>query len=207
MTTENSSAAAAVTETTTETPAVETPVTPPVAEVVEAQKPVEEKPAESISVEPQTLDLKIPEGSLLPVEHVEKIKTWAQENKVSPEEAQKALERDSSTWKAFHEGQVQTVKKTIEAWPEQLKADKDFGGEKFKETVDLASRVLDKFGDADFKKQLQESGLGNNPGLLKWAARVGRAMKNDELIMGKSTTAPVLKPTSQVLYGPKEGTK
>jgi soluble cytochrome b562 len=198
MTAEDSTATAVVTETVTETPVVE---------VAEAQKPVEEKPTESIPVEPQTLDLKIPEGSLLPVEHVEKIKTWAQENKVSPEEAQKALERDSSTWKAFHESQVQTVKKTIEAWPNELKADKDFGGEKFKETVDLASRVLDKFGDADFKKQLQESGLGNNPGLLKWAARVGRAMKNDELIMGKSTTAPVLKPTAQVLYGPKEGTK
>lgn len=204
MTTENSAATAVVTETVTETPVVETPA---VVEVAEAQKPVEEKPLEATPVEPQTLDLKLPEGSLLPVEHVEKIKAWAQENKVSPEEAQKALERDSSTWKAFHEGQVQTVKNTIEAWPNQLRADKDFGGEKFKETIDLASRVLDKFGDADFKTELNKTGLGNHPGLLKWAARVGRAMKSDELIMGNMTTAPALKPTAQVLYGPKEGTK
>jgi len=184
--------------------AIETPE----AEVKPVVPVVDEKPSGEVEKpEPQTFELKLPEGSLLPTEHFEKVKSWAQENKISQEDAEKALERDGSTWKAFHESQAVTVKNKVDSWPTELKQDKDFGGDKFNETVSLASRVLDHFGDASFKKELNESGLGNHPGLLKWAARVGRAMKSDELVVGKSTTMPERLSTSQVLYGSNEGKK
>lgn len=196
--TQNSAATAVVTEPVVtpvvETPVVETPVVP-----AEAPK-VEPTPSEVKPPEPQTLELKLPEGSLLSADHVEKVKAWAQENKLSSEEAQKILERDSSTYKTFHEGQAQLVKNTIEKWPEQLKADPEFGGAKYEETVTMAKRGLDAYGDAQLKEELNKTGLGNHPLILKAFARVGRAMADDSFIQGSTEVPAVRKSTADVLY-------
>lgn len=77
----------------------------------------------------------------------------------------------------------QQVKEQKAKWQADIKADKEFGGEKFSGSSVAASNALDKFGDPDFIKQLQESGYGEHPGLWKFLVRVGNAMNEDSEII------------------------
>lgn len=63
-------------------------------------------------------------------------------------------------------------------WADEAKADKEIGGAKFDETIDLVAQTWDRFGikpGTGIRLVLDESGLGNHPDMLRFLARVGKA--------------------------------
>ena len=83
--------------------------------------------------------------------------------------------------------QIKNVQEQMAKWGEvrkgwvgELKADAEFGGEKFDSTVKDAKLALRQFDpDGSFLKALQSSMYDNNPATLKFLARVQRAVGED----------------------------
>jgi len=58
-------------------------------------------------------------------------------------------------------------------WVESLK--KEFG-KAYNERVELASRAVDTYGDGDLKQWLDQTGMGNNPMMVKLFAKIGEGI-------------------------------
>lgn len=204
---------------TTETPVTPpaTPATPPPAEAkpAEATPPAveekvstepKEKPAEAKAV-PEKYELKLPDGSLLNPAQLEKIALTAKERGLSNEEAQGLVQERHDAVSDFvaslQEAQKKDGpewKKRVDGYEAELKADKEFGGERLKANVEMAKRVVARFGDETLMQQLDESGYGSHPGLVKLFAKIGKAMKEDQLVL-PGASAPAKKSAAEILYG------
>lgn len=179
-------------------PAVPPPATPPatpLAEPPKAEPPVappakpEAKPDTLLGaakIVPEKYELKMPEGSPLDQEALTRVETYAKANKLSNEEAQKLLEVENTAVKTFAEQQQTKMETLKNTWAEESKNDKEFGGQAFAQNVELSRRVVEKFGSQAFKAALNETGLGNHPELIRMLSRIGKAVGEDELVVGKT---------------------
>jgi hypothetical protein len=62
----------------------------------------------------------------------------------------------------------------VAEWAKALPMDREVGGEKFKQSVADAQQVLQKHGDTELQKLLDESGVGNHPAVFRLLARIGK---------------------------------
>lgn len=183
------------TSTTEATPVVKTDANPEVPAEVKTETTTEQKP-----VAPEKYELKMPDGSQLSQERIEKVSAYAKEKGLSNEQAQEVLNRESEAVSGFFESQKAGLLARSEAWISEIKADKEFGGDKFNETVELAKRSIERFGDPELKKQLDETGLGNHPMLIKMHAKIGREMAEDRLVPSNSASTSASQRHADVLY-------
>jgi hypothetical protein len=72
----------------------------------------------------------------------------------------------------------------VETWVEQVKADKDIGGDKLDENLGIARKALDHFGTPELKDVLNASGLGNHPAVIKAFVKAGKAISEDTFVTG-----------------------
>lgn len=149
--------------------------------------------------------LTLPKDAALEASAVERHTAFAKAEKLSPETAQKALEQENTAIVADRAKQGEATASAFqtlarETWPNEIKADKEFGGDKFDATVLESKRAADKFVTADEKEMLNKSGWGNHPVLVRIMARVGRAMGNDTLVVGGAGVSGAKKTDGQVLY-------
>jgi len=180
-------------------------VTPPAAEVI---PPAAQAPATALTpdaktentetvppaakVVPEKYDVKLPEGSKLTAEDLTKFTDAAKINKLSNEEAQAQLNGMSAfaeqiqerSVKTYDQQQFQKNEAQKAEWFKAAQSDPEIGGEKFKESVALATRALDKINDPALMKWLQDSGRGNDPMIIRAFARVGRGIADDKTITG-----------------------
>ncbi len=148
---------------------------------------------------PDKYELKLPEGSLLDPSATERISAYAKEKGLSMEAAQEVLNRENQAVTAHHESQLKQVDVIKTQWVKDAEADKEIGGEKFKENIELAKRVIDKFGSDAFKTALNETGFGNHPEVIRIFTKIGRLMGEDKLVMAKSQAGS--KTMEEVFYG------
>lgn len=170
-----------------------------VSETKAPEKQATEKPEpskEAAKAEEIKYELKLPEGSPLEASYVEKIATYAKERGLSNEQAQALLERESST--------VADYKSLTRGWVDDVRNDKEIGGDHFNENVGLALSVVEKYGTDSLKTALKETGYGNHPELVRIFARIGKAMAPDRLVKAGTQSAPQKRPIEEILYG---GTK
>lgn len=149
---------------------------------------------------PEKYDLKLPDGAVVDAATLEKVSAYAKENKLTNEEAQAILNRDNANIASFVEAQKEQLANTSKEWLETMKVDQEIGGETFVKNVELAKRVIDRFGTDDFKKALNETGFGNYPELVRVLVRIGKAMTDDQLVLAGSQ-AGGKKSAVDVLYG------
>ena len=167
-----------------------------------AAKPKPDKPGkpEDDRKVPERYDLTIPTDSNLGDEHIDQVMAFARENKLTNDEAQKILEKDNAFKAAIIDGQKDELATSRKGWVESAKADSEIGGDKFDESTSLAKRVVDKFGTPAFKKAINESGLGDHPELIRLLTRVGKSLKDDDLVLaGAAPTGK--KSIEEVFYG------
>ena len=167
----------ATTEETTKAPAdTETPAT--TEETPEAPEPVEYKPEE----------FTMPEGIEMDSTRLEAFLDVAKGMNLSQDDAQKLITLEAERAKALtarHQEQLNT-------WSKEMTDDKEFGGDKFDETMARGKRALDKFGDEGLTKFLEESGFYHNPSLVKMLARVDKALQEDAPVEGDGGTTGVV---------------
>lgn len=140
-------------------------------------------------------EFKLPDGVEPDQKSLDEFTKVAKELKLSPENAQKLVDLRSAAVQAAKDQHTATVK----GWADEVKADKDLGGDKLPESLAIAKKAID-LGPPELKALLEESGLGNHPAVFKWAHSVGKALSEDTFKAGNN--APVeSKSTASVLYG------
>lgn len=167
---------------------------------------------------PEKYELKLPEGALLDAAAVERTAAAARSLGLSQESAQKALEFANAEVAAFVQasnaqlsalagvevdpaGFAKALGDTKTPWVDQLKADKEIGGEALGKNAELARRVLAKFGTPQLSQALAATGYGNHPELVRMMVRIGKAMSEDSLVLGNRGGGAAPKDAASVLYG------
>jgi hypothetical protein len=84
------------------------------------------------------------------------------------------------------------------SWVEDAKADAEFGNDKFDESIAVAVKARDSFGTSEFNEMLDSSGLGNHPEMIRFLHRVGKAISENSVIVGGTTTSQLTR--EAVLY-------
>ncbi|MFV0602033.1 MAG: protease [Brachymonas sp.] len=71
-------------------------------------------------------------------------------------------------------------------WAEASKTDKEFGGDKLKESLASALKARDTFATPELRTLLEQSGLGNHPEVVRLFYRVGKAISEDRMVTGSA---------------------
>lgn len=141
---------------------------------------------------PEKYNLTPPQGSKLSAQDVEEIASYCKERGFSQEQAQSQIERESKLREGFEKQSLVQLAKATTEWLETAKSDKEIGGEEFPKSAELAKRVVSRFGTPEFKAELERTGLGNHPELVRVFVRIGKAMSDDQLVLpGSQTKQPV----------------
>ena len=151
-------------------------------------------------------DFTLPDGVELDAKVVEEAKTLAKELGLSQENAQRVadlLAKQSEATgpkaaKAFEEQQQAQVKSIHDEWVDQVKADKEVGGEKLAENLAKAKAAMEATTTPQLQMLLQRTGLGNNVEVIRHFLRIAPAFSEDKHVpsgdqpSGKRSAADVL---------------
>jgi hypothetical protein len=147
-------------------------------------------PVADPAVEPK-YELKTPEGF---AGDINQVVEFAKANKISPEAAQKIVEREhalrADAIKARDDEAIKSWETRVGNWANEVKADKELGGANLSKTQENALRVLKKYdADGSFAKELNSTGYGNHPTVLRFLTAIGKAMAEDTFISGSQASA------------------
>lgn len=189
------SSEAAATTLLTSTEAVATPeqqqADPAAAAAAAADKPAEEaKPAaETPKPEgaPEKYEFKAPDGKEYDAAVLEPFSAAAKEAGLTQAAAQTILEKMAPALAARQSEQVTAVQT---GWVNDSKSDKEFGGDSLPANLAIAKTALDTFATPEFRKLLDDTGLGNHPEVIRTLVRVGKGLKEDSFVGGGATKGP-----------------
>lgn len=129
-------------------------------------------------------ELKNPGGSKQDAKLINAFSEAAQEIGLSQEAAQKFLDKMAPILSEHLSEQAREVQK---GWHTSSAADKEFGGEKLKENLAIATKALDHLDSiprgektTPLRTLLQETGLGSHPELVRLLIRAGKAIRGDK---------------------------
>lgn len=175
-----------------------------------ALKAAEDKVKDATKLEgaPDKYEFKAADGQQFDPELTTEFSTIAKELNLTQENAQKLADFGPKILQKAMDKQVQQWTEIREGWVTAIKADKEFGGNKFAETIERAKRALGKFGDAGLSKLLAApskggTGFGDNDSLIKFLARVDKATSEDAIVDGAPSGADNVSAAS-VIY-PNQG--
>ena len=137
------------------------------------------KPTEPVV--PESYDLKMPEGVELDTAAAGEFTEIAKELKLTQEQAQKVADIGAK----MAQRQAESHANLVAQWTEQVKTDKEIGGDKLAENLGIARKAIDTFGSPELKALLNSTGLGNHPEVVKLAFKVGKAISEDSFVTGK----------------------
>ena len=138
------------------------------------------------------LELTMPENTLLSESAMDEIAQVAKEQGLSNDQAQKVLDMQSQAVSNFSERMEQSHYEQVESWGEEIRADKDLGGENLGKNAELAKRAVSELVGDDFLAELDSTGYGNHPKLFKLLVSVGKQMYADDLVLaGAQPNQPV----------------
>jgi hypothetical protein len=155
----------------------------------DGKKPEDDKPT---GAPEKYEDFKLPEGMKADTPVMGEFATLAKELNLPQEAAQKLVDL-AGKMQAGNVEQIQAhIEAQGEAWGNEARADKEFGGDKFDENLAVAKRALDQFGTPELKSLLVASKMGNHPEVLRFFYRAGQAISQDGFVPGKNgaATAP-----------------
>lgn len=129
------------------------------------------------------------------------LEAFAREHKLSPEAAQKVLEREKAVADSVQGDFAKKFEElTTKGWLEELKADKVLGGPKYEESRAQANRAWDT-APVELKKMVTDAKLQNNPIIFRLMHHFGARLKEDTFVGGTNTAAAI--PVEQKFYGKK----
>lgn len=129
---------------------------------------------------PEAYDLKMPEGVELDTAAADEFSAIAKELKLNQEQAQKVADIGAKMAQRQAEAHV----KLVESWVEQVKTDKEIGGDKLTENLAVARKALDSFGTPALRDVLNATGFGNHPEVIKAFYKIGKAISEDGFVKG-----------------------
>ncbi|WP_374312445.1 hypothetical protein [Dongia sp.] len=153
----------------------------------EQQKADDKKDEKPAGAPEAYADFKAPEGVELDKDILSEFVPFAKELNLTQENAQKLVDFGAKIiTKQFEAIEAQHVK-----WAEDARADPEIGGDKLPANLALGKRVIDFAGGAELRKELNDSGFGNNPALIKAFAKLGKLISDDMLERGQPSAGQV----------------
>lgn len=149
----------------------------------ETTSTAEDQPATTEETAPE-YEFSFEEGVEVDPDTLGNLKELAKELGLTQEQAQKIADlgaAQSQKWAALQE---QAITEASTQWVEQVKSDKEIGGDKLAENLGIAKRALDRFGTPELSRLLDESRLGNHPELIRTMYRIGKAISDDAVVPG-----------------------
>jgi hypothetical protein len=126
----------------------------------------------------------LPEGMALDAKASEQFTEIAKDLKLPQDAAQKLVSLYASQLQAQQEVHAETVK----GWAETVKTDKELGGDHLPATMAAAQKVMATFATPALKDYLDTTGLGNHPELVRFVAKISKALSEDTFVRGGNTT-------------------
>lgn len=149
--------------------------------------PAEDKPATSEAA-PEDYEFTFAEGVEIDPDTLGDLKGLSKELGLTKEQAQQVADLGAKQAQKWVAAQEAAIAETTSAWIEQVKSDKEIGGDKLAENLATAKKALDKFGTPELRALLDESRLGNHPELIRAFHRIGKAIADDALVPGGRST-------------------
>ena len=150
---------------------------------------------------PESYEFKAPEGVEANEEQTKALSEFAKANKLTQEAAQALYERELKSQTDAEKAAAEAFNKQREEWVSAVEKDAEYGGTAFKENLQHVVAARDKFATPELVKLLDETGLGDNPELVRFFYRVGKAMSEDSFAAGGGEGGGEKKPPEKVLYG------
>lgn len=144
-------------------------------------------------------DFTVPEGMELDAEMVEKFTPIAKELGLTQEGAQKLVDLFNEKVADFGSSQAQNWERVQTEWQTAAKADKEYGGQAFKENVGYAHKALEQFGTPELREALDLTGVGNHPEFIRAFVKIGKAISEDKIRTG-SNPAGAPRDQSKVMF-------
>lgn len=120
-------------------------------------------------------DFEFSEDTAVDEEAVGQLKEIAKELNLSQADAQKFASMADGLSQKWAQGVQQHVLDTRIGWREASQADKEFGGDALNENLAVAQQGRDAFGTPELKQLLDDTGIGDNPEVIRYFYRVGKA--------------------------------
>lgn len=149
-------------------------------------------------------DFEVPEDGKMSEDQLTALKATAKELNLTQDKAQELVNREAAVRKEESESQLQLWRDQNNEWKDASRKDKEFGGEKFDESVVAAKSALKRFGNPELAQVLDDYGMGNHPEVIRFLTKVGSAMKEDSMHQGNAGDAP--KDPASILYPNQENT-
>ena len=140
-------------------------------------------------------DFAVPEGVKMEGQDLTEFKSFAKEQDLTQEQAQKVLDYAGPKIKAMIEQPYKTWNETQTKWQAEVKADPEIGGTNFERSVKEAGSVFvpgeaNPFvkSEADAKAlrdALNTTGAGNNPAIVKLFVKMGKLLSEPGHLAGK----------------------
>lgn len=140
-------------------------------------------------------EFETPEGIELDAALLDEAKPLFQDLKLSQDQAQKLVSFFSDYQLKMAESQGALQKEVAENWTSEIKTE---WGNQFDANVEIAKKAVAYAGEG-FSKMLLETGMGNNPEMIKFMHRVGASLSEDAMD-GKSAPIRTEKSLEEKLY-------
>lgn len=128
--------------------------------------------------------LTMPEGIELDAELAEALGPDFKELNLTNAQAQKLVDKYISIQQARAEKQSEGFAKVVEGWADTAKKDAEIGGDKWDASVQAAQRAVNRLGTPALKEYLNASGGGNHPELIRFMAKAGAMIQEDNPASG-----------------------
>lgn len=135
---------------------------------------------------PEKYEFKLPEGQTLHPDVQSQFEAVARELNMPQEAAQKLVEAMAPKIAAAQQAAFEQVRT---GWTDAVKADPELGGDKLDANLAIAKKAMDRFGSPELKTYLNETGLGDNPELVRFFFKAGKAISEDKHVPGSSGNA------------------
>jgi len=143
-------------------------------------------------------DFSFPEGMEVDSAAVGQFQAIASEFNLSQDKAQQLVDFETARIKQAEEARMAAWQETQQAWVEQGKANQEFGGDNYEESVRTALVTMEKLGTPELKEALNMSGMGNHPEMLRVFYRMGKLLEEDKAVTGRAGGGS--KTAAQTLY-------
>lgn len=127
--------------------------------------------------------LELPEGMAADSRLLEEFASLARESNIPPAAARKILDLEVRNVQR----QMDAFSNQQNAWREEINADPEFGGRRIDDTVNYARRALKTYDPSGtLLPELNRTGYGNHPGIIRFLARVGRTLREDNAFSSRA---------------------
>lgn len=144
--------------------------------------------------------LTMPEGVEVDQELLDALSPEFKELGLTTKQAQALADKFIAAQQAKVEGAQNQFAQTVAGWVDQAKKDPEIGGAKWDGTVKNASGVVSRFGTPELKEFLNTSGAGNHPELIRFMAKVGAMIGEDNPAISENPGRVQSKDTASILY-------